>query len=238
MVWGQPDTCVQQSDLGADLSSSERASQGDGPPFSSYPSFLTYNKRALAQTGTDVTKLLLRWGDGDREALDALTPLVYDELRKLAAIYLRGERPDHTLSSTALVHEAYMRLVDQRHVQWQNRNQFFGLASELIRRILVDHARARLTAKRGGQVFKIALDEAVAAPEQKDLELVTLDDALKSLGEADPQQSRIVELRYFGGLTIEQTAEVLGISPATVKRDWVVAKAFLKRELTRRGSAG
>ena len=178
----------------------------------------------------------MRWGDGDREALDALTPLVYDELRKLAGRYLRRERPDHTLSSTALVHEAYMKLIDQRNVHWQNRNQFFGLASEMIRRILVDHARARLTAKRGGQVYKIALDEAVAAPEEKDLDLVSLDDALKSLAETDVQQSRIVELRYFGGLTIEQTAEVLGISPATVKRDWVVAKAWLKREITRRAS--
>ena len=191
----------------------------------------------MADTGNNVTNLLLRWGDGDREALDALTPLVYDELRKLASRYLRRERPDHTLSSTALVHEAYMKLIDQRHVQWQNRNQFFGLASEMIRRILVDHARARLTSKRGGQVYKLSLDEALAAAEEKDLDLVALDDALKSLGEADPQQSRIVELRYFGGLTIEQTAEVIGISPATVKRDWVVAKAFLKREMTRRGSA-
>jgi len=190
----------------------------------------------LSQTGHNVTHLLLRWGDGDREALDALTPLVYDELRKLASRYLRRERDDHTLSSTALVHEAYMRLVDQRHVQWQNRNQFFGLASELIRRILVDHARARLTAKRGGQVYKLSLDEAIAAPEEKDFDLVALDDALKSLAGTDEQQSRIVELRYFGGLTIEQTAEVLCISPATVKRDWVVAKAYLKREMTRRGS--
>lgn len=199
---------------------------------------LVDNRMSLTETGNNVTHLLLRWGDGDREALDALTPLVYDELRKLASRYLRRERPDHTLSSTALVHEAYMRLVDQRNVHWQNRNQFFGLASELIRRILVDHARARLTAKRGGQVFKLSLDEAIAAPEEKDFDLVSLDDALKSLAATDAQQSRIVELRYFGGLTIEQTAEVLGISPATVKRDWVVAKAWLRREMTRRGVGG
>jgi RNA polymerase sigma factor (TIGR02999 family) len=161
--------------------------------------------------------------------------MVYDELRKLAGRYLRRERAEHTLSSTALVHEAYMRLVDQRNVHWQNRNQFFALASELIRRILVDHARARMTAKRGGNVYKLSLDEALAAAEEKDFDLVALDDALKSLSETDAQQGRIVELRYFGGLTIEQTAEVLGISPATVKRDWVVAKAWLKREMTRRG---
>src|SRR6185369_3251015 len=191
--------------------------------------------KSLKETGSNVTQLLLKWGEGDHNALDALTPLVYDELRKLAGRYLRRERPDHTLSSTALVHEAYMRLVDQRSIHWQNRNQFFGLASELIRRILVDHARARLTAKRGGQVYKLSLDEAIAAPEEKDFDLVSLDDALKGLGDTDAQQSRIVELRYFGGLTIEQTAEVLGISPATVKRDWVVAKAWLRREMTRRG---
>lgn len=181
----------------------------------------------------NVTRLLLQWGHGDREALDALTPLVYSELRRLASRYLRREREGHTLQSTALVHEAYMRLIDQRNVHWQNRNQFFALASELIRRILVDHARARMAAKRGGAQVQLELDEAIAAPEEKDLDLVALDDALKALAIADPQQSRIVELRYFGGLTIEQTAEVLHISPATVKRDWAVAKAWLKREMTR-----
>lgn len=192
----------------------------------------------MADTPPDVTRLLLQWGHGDRAALDALTPLVYDELRRLAGRYLRRERPGHTLESTALVHEAYMRLVDQRNVQWQNRNQFFALASELIRRILVDHARARMAAKRGGAQVQLALDEAIAAPEEKDLDLVALDDALLALSATDQQQSRIVELRYFGGLTIEQTAEVLHISPATVKRDWTVAKAWLKREMTRRhGSA-
>jgi RNA polymerase sigma factor (TIGR02999 family) len=183
----------------------------------------------------DVTGLLVRWRTGDREALDALTPLVYDELRRLAKSYLRRERPDHTLDGTALVHEAYMRLVDQRSVEWRNRNHFFALAAELIRRILVDHARARIAAKRGGANVKLSLDEALAPADEKDLNILALDDALLALAKADPQQSRIVELRYFAGLTIEETADVMEISPATVKRDWTTAKAFLKREMLRKG---
>jgi RNA polymerase sigma factor (TIGR02999 family) len=179
----------------------------------------------------DVTRLLLNWGAGDRQALDELTPLVYEELRRLASRYLRRERADHTLQSTALVHEAYMRMVDQRNVKWQNRAQFFGLAAEMIRRILVDHARAHRAEKRGGEAVKLALDEALDAAAGRDMELVRLDEALKKLAELDPQQSRIVELRYFGGLTIDETAESLGVSPATVKRDWVVAKAWLRRQL-------
>jgi len=182
----------------------------------------------------DVTGLLVRWRSGDREALDALTPLVYDELRRLAKSYLRRERPDHTLDGTALVHEAYMRLVDQRSVEWRNRNHFFALAAELIRRILVDHARARIAAKRGGASVKLSLDEALAPADEKDLNILALDDALLALAKADPQQSRIVELRYFAGLTIEETADVMEISPATVKRDWTTAKAFLKREMLRK----
>jgi RNA polymerase sigma factor (TIGR02999 family) len=186
----------------------------------------------LVQHAQDsVTKLLLDWGAGNRAALDALTPLVYDELRRLAGHYLRRERPDHTLQSTALVHEAYMRLIDQRNVRWQNRAQFFGLAAELIRRILVDHARAKQAAKRGGTAVKLTLDEALDASAGRDLDLVRLDDSLKALAEVDAQQSRIVELRYFAGLTIEETAEALDISPATVKRDWVVAKAWLRRQM-------
>ena len=180
----------------------------------------------------DVTKLLLRWGNGEREAFDALAPLVYDELRRLAGRYLRRERSEHTLQSTALVHEAYLRLVDQRNVRWQNRAQFFGLAAELIRRILVDHARARQASKRGGSVYKLTLDEALDASAPRDLDLVHLDDAMKTLAEMDPQQARVVELRFFAGLTIEETSEVLGVSPATVKRDWMVAKAWLRRELS------
>jgi RNA polymerase sigma factor (TIGR02999 family) len=182
----------------------------------------------------DVTGLLVRWRTGDREALDALTPLVYDELRRLAKSYLRRERPDHTLDGTALVHEAYMRLVDQRNVEWRNRNHFFALAAELIRRILVDHARARIAAKRGGANVKLSLDEALAPADEKDLNILALDDALVALAKADSQQSRIVELRYFAGLTIEETADVMEISPATVKRDWTTAKAFLKREMLRK----
>jgi RNA polymerase sigma factor (TIGR02999 family) len=189
------------------------------------------------ESSPDITRLLVRWSRGEREALEELTPLVYDELRRLAKVYLRRERPDHTLESTALVHEAYMRLIDQNQVEWHNRNQFFAIAASLIRRILVDHARARVAAKRGGPALKLSLDEALAASEQRDLDLVSLNDALKALNDLDEQQARIVELRYFAGLTIEETAEILGISPATVKREWVVAKAFLRREMMRGSSA-
>jgi RNA polymerase sigma factor (TIGR02999 family) len=181
----------------------------------------------------DITTLLVRWGHGDQQALDALTPLVYQELRRLANARLRRERQDHTLEGTALVHEAYLRLIDQKQVEWRSRNQFYALAAELIRRILVDHARARVAAKRGGGGVKLSLDEAVAPAQEREQDLISLDDALNALGQADPQQSRIVELRYFAGLTIEETADVLGLSPATIKRDWVVAKAFLKREMMR-----
>jgi RNA polymerase sigma factor (TIGR02999 family) len=187
----------------------------------------------MSEPSAEVTQLLARWSAGDREALDNLTPLVYNELRRLAKSYLRHERPDHTLQGTALVHEAYLRLIDQRNVAWQNRNQFFALAAELIRRILVDHARAKVAAKRGGNNVKLSLDEALAPADEKDLDLVALDDALEALARVDPQQSRVVELRYFGGLTIEETAGVLGISPATTKRDWTLAKAFLKKEILR-----
>jgi RNA polymerase sigma factor (TIGR02999 family) len=181
----------------------------------------------------DITTLLVRWGHGDQRALDALTPMVYQELRRLANSRLRRERSDHTLDGTALVHEAYLRLVDQKQVEWRSRNQFYALAAELIRRILVDHARARVAAKRGGGGVKLSLDEALAPAQEREQDLVSLDDALNALGQADPQQSRIVELRYFAGLTIEETADVLGLSPATIKRDWVIAKAFLKREMMR-----
>jgi RNA polymerase sigma factor (TIGR02999 family) len=187
----------------------------------------------MAENSQEVTVLLAKWGQGDREALDALTPLVYNELRKLAKSYLRRERAGHTLEGTALVHEAYLRLIDQREVQWRNRNHFFALAAELIRRILVDHARAKIAAKRGGNNVKLSLDESITPVDEKDLDLLALNDALDALTRADPQQSRIVELRYFAGLTIEETADVLQISTATVKRDWVMAKAFLKREMLR-----
>jgi RNA polymerase sigma factor (TIGR02999 family) len=179
-----------------------------------------------------VTQLLVDWSHGDKQALNELMPLVYDELRRLARAYLRRERPDHTLQGTAVVHEAFLRLIDQNRIQWQNRAHFFGVAAQMIRRILVDHARGQLAAKRGGMVGKLSLDEAIAIPGARDIDLVKLDDAMTGLARLDPQQSRIVELRFFGGLTIEETAEVLKVSPATVKRDWVIAKAWLHQYLT------
>jgi RNA polymerase sigma factor (TIGR02999 family) len=188
----------------------------------------------MSQSPGDITALLVQWQSGDQAALDQLTPLVYKELRRLAQSYLNRERRGHTLQGTALVHEAYLRLIDQRQVQWRDRNHFFGLSAELIRRILVDHARSKMTAKRGGDQVKLALDEGMDAAMPGDVDLVALDDALQLLARTDPQQSRIVELRYFAGLKIEETAEVLNISPATVKRDWTMAKAFLKREMLRR----
>jgi len=180
-----------------------------------------------------VTELLVRWRRGDRTALDSLLPLVYGELQRIANCYLREERPDHTLQSTALVHEAYLRLAQQDFPQWQNRAHFFAVAAQLMRQILVDHARGHRASKRGGHVYKLALDEAQEEPQALDVDIVALDDALKSLAEMDPQQSRVVELKFFGGLSIDDTAEVLGISASTVKRDWITAKAWLFRELDR-----
>ncbi len=179
----------------------------------------------------DVTQMLNEWGQGHREALDRLMPLVYDELRRLADHYLRRERPDHTLEATGLVHEAYLRLVDQKNVHWQSRAHFFGIAANLMRRILVDYARRHHAAKRGEAVEKLSLDEAVSLAEAREVGLVALDDSLTSLAVIDPQQSRIVELRFFGGLTIEETAEVLGVSPATVFYEWSLARAWLHRQL-------
>ena len=184
----------------------------------------------------DVTQLLVHWGKGDKQALDRLMPLVYDELHRMASRYLRRERQGHTLQTTALINEAYLRIVDQDRVNWQNRAHFFGVAAQMMRRILVDHARSHLYAKRGGGAQKLTLDEAIATPQERDLDLVALDDALTTLAEIDPQQSRIIELRFFGGLTIEETAEVLNISPATVKRDWNMAKAWLYGEISNRFS--
>jgi RNA polymerase sigma factor (TIGR02999 family) len=159
-------------------------------------------------------------------------PLVYSELRRLASRYLRRERSDHTLQSTALVHEAFLRMVDQKSVRWQNRAHFFGIAAQWIRRILVDHARSRQALKRGASPFLLSLDEAIAASQQRSVDLVALDDALGGLARLDPQQARIVELRFFAGLTVEEAAEVLRVSPATVKRDWTAAKAWLYREMS------
>jgi RNA polymerase sigma factor (TIGR02999 family) len=184
----------------------------------------------------DVTRLLVDWSNGNRAALDGLAPLVYDELRRLANSYLRRERSDHTLQGTALVNEAYLRLIDQRNVKWQNRAHFFGVAAQMIRRILVDHARGHQAAKRGAGAAKLSLDEALAVPGARDVDLVNLDEALKELAAFDERQSRIIELRYFAGLSIEETAEVVGISPATVKREWTAARAWLFRQLNRTGA--
>jgi RNA polymerase sigma factor (TIGR02999 family) len=181
----------------------------------------------------DVTTLLLDWGKGDADALNQLTPLVYGELRRIAGHHLRRERPDHTLQSTALVHEVYLKLIDQQRVQWQDRDHFFAVASQMIRRILISHARAHKAAKRGAGATKLLFDEAIGLPGGGSADLLALDDALESLSQVDPQQGRIVELRFFGGLSIEATAKILEISPATVKRDWNVAKAWLYRELAR-----
>jgi RNA polymerase sigma factor (TIGR02999 family) len=175
--------------------------------------------------------MLVDWSRGDQQALAELMPLVYDELRQIAARYLRREHPGHTLQTTALVHEAYLRLIDQKHVNWQNRAHFFGIAAQMMRRILVDHARGQRTDKRGGGATKLSLDEAIGLAEEREVDLVALDDALTNLAAMDAQQSRIVELRFFGGLTVEEVAEVIGVSPATVKREWSMAKAWLYREL-------
>jgi RNA polymerase sigma factor (TIGR02999 family) len=186
----------------------------------------------MQQTQQNVTQLLIGWSKGDKEALDKLVPLVYDELRRQAARYLRRERVGHTLQTTALIHEAYLRLIDQKNVHWQNRAHFFGIAAQLMRRILVDHARTKKRAKRGGSDVRVSLSEATLQTQGQDLDIVALDEALERLAEIDEQQSRIVELRFFSGLTVEETAEVLSISTATVKRDWSMAKAWLHREVS------
>ena len=184
-----------------------------------------------------VTQLLVEWQNGSQTALDRLMPLVYTELRTIAGRYLSHESPSHTLQSTALVHEAYLRLVGQRSVNWQNRSHFFGIAAQMMRRILVDHARHQHRAKRGGDVPKLSLDEAMTVAEpEADVDLLALDDALTSLSAIDPRGARIVELRFFSGLTIEETADVLAVSSGTIKREWSTARAWLYREM-QKGSA-
>jgi RNA polymerase sigma factor (TIGR02999 family) len=180
-----------------------------------------------------VSGLLHAWAHGDVRARDDLLPLVYRELKRRAAAYLRHERPDHTLQATALVHEAFLRLVGQDHVAWQNRGHFFGIAAQMMRRILVDHARAHQRAKRPGAAIRVACDEAVAITEPRDCELLLLDRALDELGTHDALQARIVELRYFGGLTEQEVADVLALSRATVTREWQAARAWLYRRMTR-----
>jgi RNA polymerase sigma factor (TIGR02999 family) len=180
-----------------------------------------------------ITELLVAWGDGDRDALEKLTPLVYNELHRLARRYMGRERSGHTLQTTALVNEAYIRLVDWKNVQWQNRAHFYAVSAQIMRRILVDFARARDYAQRGGGTRKISLDEAAMISGGRGRDLVALDEALNALAELDARQSRIVELRFFGGLSLEEVAEVLKVSVGTVRRDWSLARAWLHRELNR-----
>ncbi len=188
----------------------------------------------VADASKQVTRLLADWNKGDLAAREALLPLVYAELRRLAASYLRRERPDHTLQPTALVHEAYLRLVEERRVDWKSRSHFFSVAAKLMRRILVDHARARAATKRGGGALsKVSLTDAVVMTKERPAELLALDEGLTRLASVDPQQGQVVELRVFAGLSVEETSQALGISQATVKRDWAVAKAWLSREIQR-----
>jgi RNA polymerase sigma-70 factor (ECF subfamily) len=189
-----------------------------------------------APDNAHITQLLIAWSDGRREALDDLMPIVYADLRRVAAGYMRREAAGHALQPTALVHEAYVRLVDQKQVKWRNRAHFFGVAAVLMRRILVDHARRRRAEKRGGDWERVTLaGDEVATDTHKEIDVLALDEALERLAQFDPQQERIVELRYFGGLTIDETAEVVGISAATVVREWTIAKAWLRADLSRSG---
>jgi RNA polymerase sigma-70 factor, ECF subfamily len=180
----------------------------------------------------EVTQLLVDWGNGNQAALDRLMPLVYTELRQLAHRYMRRERPGHTMQTTALIHEAYLRLVDQNQVRWQHQAHFFGIAARLMRQILIEHARSHTRAKRGGGVGTISLDKAAIVSQARATELLALDDALERLATIDPRKSQVVELRFFGGLSVEEAAQVLNIAPNTVLRDWRMAKAWLRREIS------
>ena len=179
----------------------------------------------------NITHLLKEWSAGDRRALDRLTPLVYEELHRQAARFLRRERPGHTLQTSALINEAYLRLIDAKDVQWQSRAHFFAIAANLMRRVLVDHARRRDAEKRGGTHIRLTLDGTLAMANETDLDLLAIDEALDKLAVIDSQQARVVELRFFSGLSVEETAAALGVSPKTVKRDWSVARAWLRREM-------
>src|ERR1700735_2250147 len=185
----------------------------------------------------EVSGLLRAWGDGDRDALDRLTPVVYNELRRLARSYMRRERPGHSLQTTALVNEAYIRLVDYKRMKWQNRAHFFAVSAQLMRRILVDHAR-RHNLKRGGDRLRVSMDETAMVVSGKDADLVALDDAMSALAQLDPRKVQVVEMRFFGGLSVEETADVLKVSPVTVMRDWSTAKAWLYREMTGGATGG
>jgi len=187
---------------------------------------------------SEVTLLLRRLTAGDKSALDQLMPVIYTELHQLASSYMRRERPGHTLQTTALVHEAYLQLVGQKNAQWQNRTQFFAVAAQLMRRILVDHARTHHAAKRGGNLPRLSLDEAIVMAKERGGDLLAVDELLQRLAVIDPHQARIVELRFFGGLSVEETAQALSISDRTVKRDWAMAKAWFQRELQRASHRG
>ena len=180
----------------------------------------------------EMTRLLVAWGEGDAEALHLLLPLVHQELHRLAHRYMSRESAGHTLETSALVNEAYLRLVDQKQVRWQNRAHFFGIAAHIMRRILVDHARSRNYQKRGGSASRVAIDETMVVSAERTAEVIALDEALVRLAEVDPRKSQLVELRFFGGLSIEEAAEVLKVSPGTIMRDWTLAKAWLRREIT------
>lgn len=185
----------------------------------------------MTSSSSSVSQLLIAWSKGDEAALEQLTPLVYDELHRMARRYMRGESPAHTLQTSALVNEAYLRLVDQRNVSWQNRSHFFGIASQLMRRILVDHARSHARQKRGGNAERLSLDGAAIFTKERGRDLVAIDEALIKLAELDPQKSRIVEMKFFGGLTNDEVAECLNVSSRTIEREWRKSKAWLKAEL-------
>ena len=187
----------------------------------------------MTPSPNEVTQLLVDWSNGDQAALDKLMPLVYDELHRMAKRHMGRERPGHTLQATALVNEAYLRLVDQRSVRWQNRAHFFSIAARLMRRILVDRARAHHYAKRGGRAIKVSLGEAIDVSKERAAELVSLDDALTALATIDSRKSQVVELRFFGGMSVDETAEVLGVSSVTVMRDWSTARAWLHRRMSK-----
>jgi len=189
-----------------------------------------------APTSQEITRLLLAWGQGDATALERLMPLVYAELRRVARRYMNRQRPDHTLQTTALVNEAYLRLIDSSRVQWQDRAHFFAVSAQLMRRILVDFARAQGNLKRGGGAARLALEDAPEVSAERGADLIALDDALNALAAMNPRQSQVIELRYFGGLSEEETAEALKVSPRTVRRDWSLARAWLYRELSRERS--
>jgi RNA polymerase sigma factor (TIGR02999 family) len=196
------------------------------------PDNLRFQAKGKMTSPASITQLLLRWRNGNQAAFNELLPQVYDELRRLAEHYLRGERPEHTLQPSDLVHETYLRLVDEKAIDWRDRAHFFGIAAVRMRHILVEHARSRQAAKRGGGECRLSLSEADRLAEKGDVNLLALDEALHRLEVLDLQKSRIVELRYFGGLTIEETAEALQISPTTVKRDWRLARAWLRNEIS------